>query len=171
MRIVVGFALVGCLMLALSAVQLLPSLDLLGHSRRGTEGLPFNETTSWSFHPLLLLEFVVPGLFGSALEAPSLWTLVLNCRNMPYFPSLFVGFVPLFLALAGWALGRDRRRIFAGVSALALLVLSFRSLHAGLRARLPADPSARAGAFPGEIAGSRLAVCGVAGGVGFRRPA
>jgi hypothetical protein len=124
-RIVVGFALVGGLMLALSAVQLLPSLDLLGHSRRGTEGLPFNETTSWSLHPLLLLEFVVPALFGSALEAPSLWTLVLNCRNMPYFPSLFVGFVPLFLALAGWALGRDRRRIFAGVSALALLVLSF----------------------------------------------
>ncbi len=124
-RIVVGFAMVGGLMLALSAVQLLPSLDLLGHSRRGTEGLPFNETTSWSFHPLLLLEFVIPALFGSALEAPSLWTLVLNCRNMPYFPSLFVGFVPLFLALAGWALGRDRRRIFAGVSALTLLVLSF----------------------------------------------
>jgi hypothetical protein len=125
LRIVAGFVLVGGLMLALCAVQLLPSLDLLGHSRRGTEGLPFNETTSWSFHPLLLLEFVVPALFGSALEAPSLWTLVLNCRNMPYFPSLFVGFVPLFLALAGWALGRDRRRNFAAVSALVLLVLAF----------------------------------------------
>jgi hypothetical protein len=124
-RLVASFALVGGLMLALSAVQLLPSLDLLSHSRRGTEGLPFNETTSWSFHPLLLLEFVIPALFGSALEAPSLWTLVLNCRNMPYFPSFFIGFVPLLLALAGWALGRDRRRNFAAVSALALLVLSF----------------------------------------------
>jgi hypothetical protein len=125
LRIVAGFVLVGGLMLALSAVQLLPSLDLLSHSHRGTEGLPFNETTSWSFHPLLLLEFVIPAFFGSALEAPSLWTLVLNCQNMPYFPSLFVGFVPLLLALAGWALGRDRRRNFAAVSALALLVLSF----------------------------------------------
>ena len=124
-RIVVGFVLVGCLMLALSAVQLLPSLDLLAHSRRGTEGLPFNETTSWSFHPLLLLEFVIPGFFGSALDAPSLWTLVLNCRNMPYFPSLFVGFVPLFFALVGWAQGRDRRRVFAAVTTLALLVFSF----------------------------------------------
>jgi hypothetical protein len=124
-RLVAGFVLVGALMLALSAVQLLPSIDLLSHSRRGTEGLPFNETTSWSFHPLLMLELVLPGLFGSALEAPSLWTLVLNCRNMPYFPSLFVGFVPLLFALVGWALGRDRRRNFAALSALVLLVLSF----------------------------------------------
>jgi hypothetical protein len=124
-RTVAGFILVGGLTLALSAVQLLPSLDLLGHSRRGTEGLPFNETTSWSFHPLFLLEFVSPGFFGSAFEAPSLWTLVLNCRNIPYFPSLFVGFVPLFFALVGWAQGRDRRRVFAAVSTLTLLVLSF----------------------------------------------
>ena len=124
-RLLLGFVLVGCSMLALSAVQLLPSLDLLAHSRRGTEGLPFNETTSWSFHPFLLLEFVLPNLFGSALEAPSLWTLVLNCRNMPYFPSLFVGFVPLLFALLGWALSRDRRRIFAGLSALTLLLLAF----------------------------------------------
>ncbi|MCJ7502364.1 MAG: hypothetical protein MUP80_04810, partial [Acidobacteriia bacterium] len=36
-RLVASFALVGGLMLALSAVQLLPSLDLLSHSRRGTE--------------------------------------------------------------------------------------------------------------------------------------
>jgi hypothetical protein len=125
LRIVAGFVLVGSLMLALSAVQLLPSLDLLAHSRRGTEGLPFNETTSWSFHPLLLLEFVIPGFFGSVLEAPSLWTLVLNCRNMPYFPSLFVGFVPLLFALVGWTLGGERRRHFTAVSALTLLLLSF----------------------------------------------
>jgi hypothetical protein len=124
-RLLATFILVGCLMVALAGIQFLPSLDLLSHARRGTAGLPFNETTSWSFHPLLLMEFAIPALFRSALEGPSLWTLVLNCRNMPYFPSLFVGFVPLLLALAGWALGRDRRRNFAVVSALALLVLSF----------------------------------------------
>jgi hypothetical protein len=51
--------------------------------------------------------------------------MILSNRNMPYFPSLFVGFIPLFLALAGWALGTDRRRTFAAIGALALLVLSF----------------------------------------------
>jgi hypothetical protein len=124
-RILAAFVVVGLLMLALSAVQFLPSLDLLEHARRGTEGLPFNETTSWSFHPLGLLEFVLPGFFGSPFDGPSLWTLVLNCRNMPYFPSFFVGFVPIFFALAGWALGQDRRRVFAAGSALLLILLSF----------------------------------------------
>lgn len=44
---------------------------------------------------------------------------------MPYFPSFFLGFVPLFFALAGWALGRDRRRVFAAGTSIVLLVFSF----------------------------------------------
>ncbi len=124
-RILLGFVLVGGLMLALSAMQLLPSLDLLQHSRRGNEGLPFNETTSWSFHPLALLEVVIPDFFGRPLEAPSLWTLVLNCRNTPYLLSAFLGFIPLFFALAGWSLGRDRHKSFAAGAGVVLLFLSF----------------------------------------------
>ncbi len=125
LRIVAHFAIVGSLAVALSAVQLFPSLNLLGNSRRGVEGLPFNETTSWSFHPLQLLEFVVPGFFGSAIDTPTLWTMVLSNRNMPYYVSVFVGFIPLFFALVGSLAAQDRRRKFAGLGALMLLVLSF----------------------------------------------
>ncbi|MBZ5513336.1 MAG: YfhO family protein [Acidobacteriia bacterium] len=124
-RVLVAFFFVGVLMVALAAVQLLPSLSLLSTSRRGIEGLPFNETTSWSFHPLHMLEMVIPNFFGSPISSATIWSLVLSNRNMPYYASLFVGFIPLFLALAGWALGKDRRRTFAGVAALVLLVLSF----------------------------------------------
>jgi len=124
-RPLVTFFLVGALMVALATVQLLPSLNLLSTSRRGIEGLPFNETTRWSLHPLHLLELAIPGFFGSSIDSPTLWTMVLSNRNSPYYPSLFVGFIPLFLALAGWALGNDRRRNFAGAGALALLVLAF----------------------------------------------
>ena len=124
-RILLAFVLIGGLMLALAAMQLLPSLDLLEHSRRGNEGLPFNETTSWSFHPLALLEVVIPDFFGRPLETPSLWTLVLNCRNTPYFPSVFLGFIPLFFALAGWSLGRNQHRNFAAGAGAVLLFLSF----------------------------------------------
>ncbi len=124
-RILAAFLLVGGLMLALSAMQLLPSLDLLQHSRRGNEGLPFNETTSWSFHPLALLEVLIPDFFGRPLEAPSLWTLVLNCRNTPYFPSVFLGFVPFFFALSGWSLSRNRQVRYATAAGIALLLLSF----------------------------------------------
>lgn len=124
-RMIAIFIAVGGLMLALCAVQFLPALDLLSHSRRGTQGFPFSETTAWSLHPLSLIELVVPRFFGSSLEGPTLWTVVLGCRNMPYYPSLFVGFVPLFFALTGLALGSGRRRTFAAGMFLALLVLSF----------------------------------------------
>lgn len=124
-RLLASFIVVGCLMLALCAVQFLPALDLLGHSRRGTQGFPFSETTAWSLHPLSLIELVVPRFFGSSLEGATLWTVVLGCRNMPYYPSLFVGFVPLFFALTGWALGCDKRRTFAAGMVVVLLALSF----------------------------------------------
>ncbi len=119
------FIAVGGLMVGLCALQFLPALDLLSHSRRGTQGFPFSETTAWSLHPLSLIELVVPRFFGSSLEGPTLWTAVLGCRNMPYYPSLFVGFVPLFFALTGAVLGGDRRRTFAAGMFLVLLVLSF----------------------------------------------
>ena len=124
-RILAKFVLVGGATIALAAVQFLPASSLLRESRRGLEGLPYGETTSWSFHPLLLLETVLPDFFGDAMNSPSLWTSVLSCRNRPYLPVIFIGFIPLFFALAGWALGRDRRRTFAAVSGLSLLLLSF----------------------------------------------
>ena len=124
-RPLVGFFVVGMLMVALASVQLFPALHLLETSRRGLQGLPFNETTSWSFHPLHMLDMVIPGFFGSSIDTPTLWAMILSNRNMPYFPSLFVGFIPLFLALAGWTLGRDRRRTFAALGVVAFLFLSF----------------------------------------------
>jgi hypothetical protein len=124
-RIVTAFVLVGILMATLSAIQLLPAADLLESSRRGTRGLPFMETAFWSFHPLSLLEVVMPDFYGRALEAPTPWTGALSGVHGPYFPSIFIGFVPLFLALAGWAFARDRRSVFVAATALILLLLAF----------------------------------------------
>jgi hypothetical protein len=124
-RIVMAFGLVGVLMAALSAMQLLPAANLLESSRRGTQGLPFKEAAFWSFHPFSLFEVVLPDFYGRALEAPTPWTWALSGVHGPYFPSIFVGFVPLFLALAGWAFSPDRRRVFVAASALILLLLAF----------------------------------------------
>jgi len=124
-KVLTAFLLVGCLMIALCAVQFLPSAELLSHSRRGAQGLRYGETSNWSFHPLLLAEMLVPEFYGPALIAPTSWNTMVGDGNSPYFISVFMGFVPLFFALAGWALGRDRRRNFVAGSALLLLVLSF----------------------------------------------
>lgn len=125
LRVLAAFVCTGGLMMALAAVQLFPATLLLRRSLRGAIGFPFSQNTYWSLHPLQLIGTFVAGFPDPMFTASSLWTPVLNFNNKPYFPSLFLGFVPLFLALVGFALGRDRRRRFAGWAALALLLLAF----------------------------------------------
>jgi hypothetical protein len=125
LRILAGFMLTGCFMLALCAVQFLPSVGFLANSHRGAQGMLFRETANWSFHPLLLIETLVPGFYGPALTSPTTWNTIADDGSSPYFISVYLGFVPLFFALCGWALGRDRRRNFVGGSAITILLLSF----------------------------------------------
>jgi hypothetical protein len=124
LRILTGFALAGCLMVALCAVQFLPSVELLSHSRRGAQGLRYGETSKWAFHPLSLMEMLVPDFYGPGLTSPTRWNAMLGDGFSAYFISVFTGFVPLFFALCGWALGQDRRRNFVAGSALLIFVLS-----------------------------------------------
>ncbi len=123
--VVMAFAAVSALALSLAAVQLIPGLNLLGDSLRGAVGMPYSQTTYWSLSPLSLLDMLMPAFFGPMFTTPSLWTTLLNFANRAYFPSLFIGFVPLFLAGVAWRGGSDRRRTFIGWAALALLLLSF----------------------------------------------
>src|SRR5208337_732224 len=125
LRILAGFTLVGCLMVALCAVQFLPSVQFLGNSYRGAQGLRSRETSNWSLHPLLLMEMLVPDFYGPALISPTSWNALADDGSAPYFISVFMGFVPLFFALAGWAFARDRRRNFVAGAAIWILLLSF----------------------------------------------
>lgn len=122
--VVAAFAVVGVLMLALSGASLLPSLDVLHRARRGASGLPYAETVYWSLHPLALAEMVLPRLFGTVLDSPTLWTYVLAGRNQPYYVCIFVGFLLFFFAWVGWSEGRDRRRHFIAAAAALLLLLA-----------------------------------------------
>jgi hypothetical protein len=123
-RLLAIFFLVGCGMLLLCAVQFLPASDLLSNSRRGN-GLSFHETTFWSVNPFAFLEILIPNFSGTPLAAPTGWLWLISDRNGPYNPSSFLGFVPAFFALVGWAMGADRRRNFVAGAAGTLLLLSF----------------------------------------------
>jgi hypothetical protein len=125
LRVLAGFTVVGCLMLALCAVQFLPSMEFLSGSYRGAQGLRSRETSNWSLHPLLLMEMLVPDFYGPALISPTSWNALADDGSAPYFISVFMGFVPLFFALAGWAFARDRRRNFVAGAAILILLLSF----------------------------------------------
>ena len=124
-RTLVIFFFVGLGMLALCAAQFLPASVLLSESRRGLQGLRFRETSNWAVNPLSLPQIVVPDFFGSGIGAPSGWLWLMSDSNLPYFLCVFIGFVPLFCALAGWALAGDRRRNFVAGAAGVFLLLSF----------------------------------------------
>jgi hypothetical protein len=125
LRLLVIFFLVGAGMMLLCAAQFLPASNLLSQSRRGLQGLRFRETANWAVNPFSLPEMIVPDFFGSGIAAPTGWLWLMSDSNLPYFLSVFIGFVPLFCALAGWALGRDRRRTFVAGAAGVFLLLSF----------------------------------------------
>jgi len=125
LEVLAAFFLVGTLMLALCAVQFLPSGDFLSHSRRGIVGLSFRDTTHWSLHPLSLLGILIPEFFGGTIDSLTSWGWMMGDNDAPYLTTAFVGFVPLFFALCGWALSRDRRRHFAAAAALVLLLIAF----------------------------------------------
>jgi hypothetical protein len=124
-RLLAIFFLVGAGMILLCAAQFLPASNLLSQSRRGVQGLRFRETANWAVNPFSLPEMIVPDFFGSGIGAPTGWVWLMSDSNLPYFLSVFIGFVPIFCALAGWALGRDRRRNFVAGAAGGLLLLSF----------------------------------------------
>jgi hypothetical protein len=148
LRVLVAFVSTGGLMTALAAVQLLPATVLLRRSLRGAIGFPFSQNTYWSLHPLQLIGIFVAGFPDPMFTATSLWTPVLNFDNKPYFPSLFLGFVPLVLAFIGLAMGRDRRRRFAGWAALAVLLLAFGRFTPLYRLALFAVPLLKLVRFP-----------------------
>jgi hypothetical protein len=106
------FFAVGAGTLLLCAAQFLPAADLLSQSRRGVQGLSFRESANWAVNPFSLLEMIVPNFFGSGNASPTGWLWLMSDSNLPYFLSIFLGFVPLFFALAGWAMGGDRNAGF-----------------------------------------------------------
>ena len=68
---------------------------------------------------------LIPDFFGSGIGAPTGWQWLMSDSNIPYFLSLFLGFVPVFFALAGWAWDCRSRRNFWRAPPDVLLLLSF----------------------------------------------
>jgi hypothetical protein len=111
---VAGLALLTPLItLGLTAMQLLPSLEMTRYSLRA--GLSYDEATAYSLPPAALASTFAPWLFGRGAEA--FWGPWERVETM------YVGIVPLFLA--GFAFTRQRRNsawFFLGLGVLGLFI-------------------------------------------------
>ncbi|MGD0917386.1 MAG: YfhO family protein [Thermodesulfobacteriota bacterium] len=80
------------LFLFLSAIQLIPFLEVFIHSIRGN-GISYLEATIWSFAPKDFLLFFIPDAYGYFLDMKKYW--VTQC----WFKTLYTGGLPFILSL------------------------------------------------------------------------
>ena len=87
-----SFLIISILFIILSAVQLIPFLELWMHSIRG-QGITYQEATVWSFAPKDFLLFFLPDAYGYFLDMKKYWI------NQCWFKTLYTGGLPFMLSL------------------------------------------------------------------------
>lgn len=113
------FAAAACVVfLGLSAVQLLPFLELAGQSIRSW-GLSYEEATTWSFDFKDFLHFFIPDPYGYGVDNEKYWS------NQSWLKTVYIGAVPFVLA---FFFVRDTRR---KVAAFAIVALAYLALALG----------------------------------------
>ena len=84
--------IVSGIFLLLSAVQLIPFVELFFYSIRG-KGLSYQEATIWSFAPKDVLLFFLPDAYGYFVDMKKYWI------NQCWFKTLYTGGLPFVLSL------------------------------------------------------------------------
>jgi len=97
--------IVSILFLLLSAIQLIPFLELFIHSIRG-QGISYQEATVWSFAPKDVLLFFLPDAYGYFLDMKKYW--VTQC----WLKTLYTGGLPFILSIFFFLFGKGRKPYF-----------------------------------------------------------
>src|ERR1041384_6859153 len=117
---------------ALWSYQYLPTQEYGQYSIRGggetgaTGALSYDYATNWSFHPLEMLSYLIPSVFGLDSTGQLYWGW------MPFTNStLYIGLVPLFLGIVAISARRNRLTWFLAILSALLFLMSF-GKHFGL---------------------------------------
>ncbi len=105
------FLYICLLFLLLSAVQLLPFLELASRSTR-SGGLSYFEATTWSFDLKDFLQFFIPDLYGYASSNEKYWA------NQSWLKTVYTGTMPLLLSLFFFLRYRRKTLLFFFVALL-----------------------------------------------------
>lgn len=98
--------IVSIIFLFLSAIQLIPFLELWIHSIRG-KGISYGEATIWSFAPKDILLFFLPDAYGYFLDMKKYW--VTQC----WLKTLYTGGFPFILSSFFFIFGKERKLFFS----------------------------------------------------------
>ncbi len=137
-RVVIVGALFG---LVLAAVQIVPALELIPRAARGA-GYDFDTISSWSMHPIDLVNVVVPHLFGDlyTLDRADYWGESFHRGREGYLVSFFLGAVALLLSILSFlSPRRNLQRTLLGLTLLSLFMAAgeFNPFYRGLSEHVP----------------------------------
>ncbi|CAG1066292.1 hypothetical protein BAC1_01900 [uncultured bacterium] len=110
------FALTLLLFLALSAVQLIPFLELAAQTTRAG-GLTFFEATTWSFGLKDFIQFFIPDPYGYGTSNDKYWS------NQSWLKTVYLGAAPFMLAIF-FFLRRGMKQLPFTLAAIVFLLLS-----------------------------------------------
>ena len=91
--------LAGILSAGLAAIQILPTVEFASRSGRASPDA-LEETVAFSLHPLRLVEYVSPAIFGHFFPENSRWFPFSIEERAVWVPTLYCGFIPFALAIA-----------------------------------------------------------------------
>lgn len=141
LRALTSAGIILALAVGLSMVGLLPTLELLARSERGT-GFGAAESLKWSLPPQALAEMVFPSLFGdpTRVGVGTFWGGGLYDAGLPLILSIHLGAAVFVLAAAGmWSgllLSRSRR-----IETILLMILASLGIALALGRFLPLLPA------------------------------
>jgi hypothetical protein len=95
----------------LAAIQYVP----LGLAARGSSRSMIIDAEFWTFHPLALLELVVPHFFGDYFHSnlrELAWMLALNSQRDPFYYTMYIGVPIVLLSAIAMVSGRTATRFW-----------------------------------------------------------
>ncbi|HUT52740.1 MAG TPA: YfhO family protein [bacterium] len=122
----IALAVAGASSIALSAVQMLPTIELMRLSLRRA-GVTLSEASDFSFHPLRLVELIWPTPFGAIWPEFTFFGkfLLEDIISIPWSLTNYLGLPVIALAAVGAVKSQRRWKLAPAIAALFFLVLSF----------------------------------------------
>jgi hypothetical protein len=117
-----GLGACALFIVGLTAVQTLPTLEYIAGSGRKS-ALPLAEVMTWSLDPISLFQLLLPHSTSLDAEAARNGLGPMLEREQPWLASLYIGLVPLVLAIAGMTVLPQRWRWSALILAGLVLAL------------------------------------------------
>lgn len=126
-RRIIGLILLGIIIILCSAIQLIPSLEMVAVSSRGQQN-SFDSFAVWSLHFERVPEIILPNFLGriDTISSSDYWGSKIEDQFFPYILSIYFGIGVLLLSLSGVkSIDKSLQKLRFSLAAVSILALLF----------------------------------------------